>query len=88
MSIHNKEIAERLRAIRELSDMEPEELAAAMGVPVDEYVSYESGEVDIPISVSFCELRSPDFEGLPRAPPPKYRWKLQGQVEEGSREMP
>ena len=74
MSIHNKEIAERMRAIRELSDMEPEELANAMGIPVDEYVSYESGEVDIPISalydmsntlnVSITELLTGDIAKL------------------------
>lgn len=30
----------------------------------------------------------PDFEGLSPLPPPKYLWKFQGQVEEGSREIP
>ncbi len=53
MSVHNKEIAERMRAIRELSDMTGAELAEAMGVPAAEYKKYESGEVDIPISVLY-----------------------------------
>ena len=53
MSIHNKEIAERMRAIRELSDLLPEELAKKMGVEAKEYEAYESGEVDIPISVLY-----------------------------------
>ncbi len=74
MSIHNKEIAERMRAIRELSDMEANELAIAMGIPVEEYAGYESGEVDIPISalydmsntlnVSITELLTGDIAKL------------------------
>jgi len=53
MSVYNQEIAERLRAIRELSDMTPEELSTAMNMTVDEYLSYESGDVDIPISALY-----------------------------------
>ncbi|MBR6748042.1 MAG: cupin domain-containing protein [Clostridia bacterium] len=53
MSIYNQEIAERLHAIRELSEMSPEELAAAMNMAADEYLRYESGEVDIPISALY-----------------------------------
>ena len=53
MSIHNQEIAERLRTIRELSDMTPEELAEKMGVDPEEYKKYESAAVDIPISLLY-----------------------------------
>ena len=53
MSIHNQEIAERLRTIRELSDMTPEELAGKMGVDPEEYRKYESASVDIPISLLY-----------------------------------
>ncbi|MEA4824306.1 MAG: XRE family transcriptional regulator [Clostridiaceae bacterium] len=53
MSIHNQEIAERLRTIRELSDMTAAELAVKMGVDPAEYERYESGVVDIPISVLY-----------------------------------
>ena len=40
MSVYNQEIAERLRAIRELSDMTPEELSTAMNMTVDEYLNF------------------------------------------------
>lgn len=53
MSIRNQEIAERLRTIRELSDMTAEELAEKMGVPAEEYEAYESASVDIPISALY-----------------------------------
>ena len=53
MSIHNQEIAERLRTIRELSDLTPEALAAKMGVDPEEYKKYESAAVDIPISLLY-----------------------------------
>ena len=53
MSIHNQEIAERLRTIRELSDMSAAELAEKMGVDVKEYEQYEAGNVDIPISALY-----------------------------------
>ncbi|NLD86814.1 MAG: helix-turn-helix transcriptional regulator [Clostridiales bacterium] len=42
-----------MKTIRELSDMTPEELAADMGINVEEYLAYESGNADIPISVLY-----------------------------------
>ena len=53
MSIHNQEIAERMRAIRELSDYTQDELASLMGMSAAQYSSYETGEVDIPISALY-----------------------------------
>lgn len=53
MSIHNQEIAERLRTIRELSDMSTAELAGKMGMDVAEYERYESGDEQIPISALY-----------------------------------
>lgn len=53
MPTHNAEIAERMRTIRELSDMSAVDIAAAMGISADEYLRYESGEVDIPISALY-----------------------------------
>ena len=52
-TIHNLEIAERMRAIRELSDYSIEEMAKLMGMSAEEYASYESGTVDIPISALY-----------------------------------
>lgn len=40
------EIAERIRALREMCGYEPEDMAEATGVGVDEYIALESGEKD------------------------------------------
>ena len=52
-TIHNLEIAERMRAIRELSDYTVEEIAKLMNMSAEEYASYETGKVDIPISALY-----------------------------------
>jgi len=52
-TIHNLEIAERMRAIRELSDYTVEEMAKLMNLTAQEYESYETGTVDIPISALY-----------------------------------
>ncbi len=46
-----REIAERLRELREICDFTAEELAEAVGISVEDYEKYESGEKDMPISV-------------------------------------
>lgn len=53
MSVHNQEIAERLKTIRELSDMTPAELAAEINVPEADYLACENGEAEIPISLLY-----------------------------------
>ena len=45
------EIADRLRAMRETLDISPEKAANVCDIPVADYLKYESGEVDIPVSV-------------------------------------
>ena len=42
-----KEMASRIRELREIEGKTPEEMAAATGVTVDEYKSCESGESDL-----------------------------------------
>ncbi|MBE6999257.1 MAG: cupin domain-containing protein [Clostridia bacterium] len=49
-----KEIAQRLREIRDLSDVTVEELCEKLTIPMEQYLEIESGNVDIPISV-LCE---------------------------------
>lgn len=44
-----RDIAQRLRGLRDLLDIQPEEIAAACRVSVQDYLEYESGENDIPI---------------------------------------
>lgn len=50
MSEQVKQIAARIKGLREISDYTVEEIAIMTAVDVQEYLSYESGSVDIPIS--------------------------------------
>ena len=43
------QIAQRIKELRDIMDMTEEALASEVGVPLDVYKSYESGETDIPI---------------------------------------
>ena len=47
------EVAERLRGLREACEAAPEWLAAELGVPVESYLGYEDGSLDIPISILY-----------------------------------
>ena len=47
------EVAERLRGLREACDASPARLAAEIGVPLETYLGYEDGSVDIPISALY-----------------------------------
>ncbi|MDR3313205.1 MAG: cupin domain-containing protein [Oscillospiraceae bacterium] len=51
MSQINTEIGERLRGIRELSEISQEALAAQLELTAAELAAYEAGEHDIPVSV-------------------------------------
>ena len=46
-----KQIAYRLRGLRDDLYLSPEEVAASCAVAPELYLSYESGEVDIPVSI-------------------------------------
>jgi len=48
-----KQIAERIREIREISGISAETLAAKLGVSTETYNKYESGNSDIPVGVIF-----------------------------------
>ena len=39
-----KQIAQRIKYLRDVLDMTEEQVASAVNVPVDEYKSYENGE--------------------------------------------
>lgn len=45
-----KQIAERLRGLRDVLDLTPEEVAASCQMPVDVYLEMESGNKDISVS--------------------------------------
>ena len=47
-------IASRIREMRDILDMTPEEVAVALKLPVETYLQYENGEDDIPISALYA----------------------------------
>lgn len=46
-----KQIADRLRGMREVLDISPEVAAATCNITKEQYLCFESGEVDIPVSI-------------------------------------
>ncbi len=48
-----EEIGSRIRELRELSKISPEEMAGYLKVPLETYCGYESGHLDIPASLLF-----------------------------------
>ena len=48
-----KLIAQRIKYLREALDMTVKDVADAMHISMDEYLSYENGETDIPISIIY-----------------------------------
>jgi len=47
------EIAQRVKELRELSEIGTEEITASIGVPLETYRKYEEGKLDIPASVLY-----------------------------------
>jgi transcriptional regulator with XRE-family HTH domain len=52
-----KEIAERLKGLRDTCKLPAADLAKKIGVPSADYARYEEGETDIPVSVLFRVAR-------------------------------
>lgn len=50
MNTDIRQIAERLKGLREVLDLQPEECASACGCTVESYLNYEKGETDIPVT--------------------------------------
>lgn len=48
-----QEIAQRIKELRELSDIDADVMANELNIPVETYRSYEEGENDIPASVLY-----------------------------------
>lgn len=46
-----REIAQRLAGLRDLLGLKPAEVAAVCNIPEEEYLGFESGENDIPVSI-------------------------------------
>lgn len=45
-----KQIAIRIRELREISGISPEEMAEVFNIPLELYQQYEAGKIDIPVS--------------------------------------
>lgn len=48
-----KQIAQRIKYLRDALDMTADEVASSVSLAVDEYLEYENGEKDIPISIIY-----------------------------------
>lgn len=48
-----KQIASRIKEIREISGISAESLASKLGIPADLFLKYESGNTDIPVGIIF-----------------------------------
>lgn len=46
-----RQIAERLKGLREVMDVSVEDAATTCGISVVQYMAYESGKIDIPVSI-------------------------------------
>ena len=51
MKPHIKEIASRIRFLREDAGISRESLAASLNIPIDQYIAYEAGEIEFPVSI-------------------------------------
>jgi len=46
-----RQIAERLKGLRDVMDITAEDAAGACGISTEQYLAFESGKIDIPVSV-------------------------------------
>ncbi len=53
MSDEIRQIAMRLRELREIADVTPEAMAQQLHISAGEYLAYEGGETDIPVSLLY-----------------------------------
>ena len=53
MNEYIKQISERIRELRDILDMDADDVARAIGVTKDEYFAYETGAKEIPISLLY-----------------------------------
>ncbi len=62
----NHEIAERMRDLREIMEMSVEKVAQALRITPEEYRAYESGDVELHVSImsDFCNLMNIDLTDL------------------------
>ncbi len=78
-----KQIAMRLRGLREIEDISKEALAAEFNIPIETYEQYEAGEIDIPVSFlySVAEKFGVELTAILTGDSPKL--KVYAQVKKG-----
>lgn len=47
------EVAQRIKEMREVMEMAPDQVADKAGIPVEDYIKYENAALDIPISAMY-----------------------------------
>ena len=57
-----KQIADRLRAMREVLAISPDAAATTCGITKDQYMNFESGQVDIPVSILHRMAQKHNFD--------------------------
>ena len=53
MALSCKEIAERLKGLREMMEISPEEMAKVTNMTVDQYLAYEAGDKDFSVTMLY-----------------------------------
>ncbi len=54
MNEYNKDIGNRIKELRELSDITVQDIASELSIDTETYIQYETGEVDIPASFIYA----------------------------------
>ena len=75
MSNEIREIAQRMKALREIAELSDRQMADALGIPLDQYLNYEAGGTDIPISILLrtAEQFNVEFTALVTGQEPKLQ---------------
>jgi quercetin dioxygenase-like cupin family protein/DNA-binding XRE family transcriptional regulator len=70
-----KQIAERIKEIREISGISAESLAGKLAIPTEMYLNYETGHTDIPVGIIFkiSELFNVELSVMLGGDTPKLR---------------
>ncbi len=73
MSESTRQIAERIREVREIAELTPEAVAKSLGIPYDTYVQYETAGSNIPVSVLYemARIFQVDLTELLTGKPPR-----------------
>ena len=56
MNEYNKDIGNRIKELRELSDIAVQDIAQKLNIDAETYTQYETGEIDIPASFLYFSL--------------------------------